>query len=364
MPEWRPKHECSSEQYLRLRSRIIMGICPVGNTVLLGIEPTFACNFHCNYCMHALPPSELQRTRGWKSLPMQWETFLLILEQMRDFPNRFKKVTFAGDGEPLINPQLPEMIQRVVESGRTEKTLVITNGSLLTPQMSNALLEAGLSELKISMQGLSAEKYREICGVDIDFEQLENNISYFYHHKRNTKLSLKIADTALAPGEETVYYDRFSGICDAISIEHIYPEFHSLDYAGKTKLFQGKNRFGFDYKSTHVCGEQFFKMNVLRSGEITFGCPDGVSFDGFNVHNITLSEAWNSKELRTFLYDHLTHRLERHPACINCTRWDYSVVPEDMLDGHEDAILARMNPKEWDFSSEMLREEIIQCGSN
>jgi MoaA/NifB/PqqE/SkfB family radical SAM enzyme len=222
-------------------------------------------------------------------------------------------------------------------------------------------LAAGLDELKISLQGLSSETYKQICGANIDFDEFYRNIRYFSDNRGECKLKVKIADTALKQGEEEQFYKLFGDLCDNVAIEHIYAEFHGVEYGGGVLPNSGKNRFGYDYRKTDVCGEQFFKMSVLRSGEITFGCPDGVTFEGFNVRDMTLHDAWNSRELRTFLYDHLTHRLDRHKPCTNCRRWDYSVVPEDMLDGHEQEILRRMPADEWDFSSQTLRKETIHC---
>ena len=257
---------------------------PLETPFLLIIEPTFACNFHCCYCMHSTTPKEIEKTRGYKSLPMDWETFLRTVEQAKAFPQKFKKITFAGLGEPLLYPRLPEMIKFVNENNICDKTLVISNGSLLTHELSDKLIASGLSELKISLQGLTSEKYKEVCGVAVDFDKLVENIRYFYEHRGNTKLKLKIADISLPKnnGKEQ-FYDIFGNICDNIAIEHIFSLFHDVDYDEYLLPNQGKNRFGFDLIPTNVCGDIFFRMSVLRDGSISFGCPDGVTYDGFNV---------------------------------------------------------------------------------
>lgn len=338
---------------------------PLETPFLLAIEPTFACNFRCGYCMHSAPPEELEKTRGYKSAPMEWETFLRTVEQAKKFPQKFKKVTFAGDGEPLLYPQLPEMIKYVNKNNICDKTLVISNGSLLTHKLSDKLIESGLSELKISLQGLDSAKYKEVCGANVDFDMLVENIRYFYEHRGNTKLRLKIADISLPQdsGEER-FYDLFGNICDYIAIEHIYSQFYGVNFDEHLLPAQGKNRFGYDFVPTKICGEIFFKMSVLRDGSITFGCPDGVTYSGFNVYDTTLFEAWNSKELRTLQYDHIIGRLDSHVGCSKCTRWDFSVTPSDMLDGHEEEMLSRMKKEEWDFSNEDLLSENIQCYGN
>lgn len=331
---------------------------PLDTPFQLCIEPTFICNFRCNYCMHALDRETLE-SRGFHFAPMSWETFEAILAQIKEFPSRIKKVCFTGFGEPTIDQRLPEMVQKVMETGKVDKTLIISNGSLLTPELSDKLISSGLSELKISLQGMSSDKYQKVCGVKLNFQEYLENICYFSEHRQNCILRLKIADVALEAGEEELFYNTFGDMCDFIAIEHIYPQFRGVN---KGMLPNGgKNRFGFPYTNKKVCSTLFFKLNVLQSGVITFGFPDGITYDGFNVNNMTLLQAWNSPERKRLLYDNLTGDMSAHKYCESCMRWSNSVTPNDDLDGHEADILQMLDLSQYNISRELLKRETILC---
>jgi hypothetical protein len=116
-----------------------------------------------------------------------------------------------------------------------------------------------------------------------------------------------------------------------------------VDYSGKLRESDEKTKYGFDYKRIRICSQAFFKLNVMNDGKIIFGYPDGLYFEGFDVHNTTLAKAWNSREYMTFLSDMLKGDYRRYPECENCLRYGQgAILPEDTLDGHEEDILARM----------------------
>ena len=323
------------------------------------IEPTFLCNFRCNYCMHAASKDELEK-HGFSFSSMSWDMFELILNQLTEFPRKIKKVTFSGFGEPLLDKRLPEMIRRIKEEDITEKILVISNGVLLTSELWTELVSAGLSEIKISIQGMSADKYKKICEATINFEEFLKMLTYAYKHRGNCIVRIKIADAALDVGEDKLFYEKFGSICDYIAIEHIYEQFKFVDYEGKLESGYKNNRFGYDFKPINVCSALFFKMNVLQDGRITFGYPDGVTFEGFSVGKKSLYDVWNSPERYVFLTDNLTGNYDNRKDCRSCTRWAYSVVPEDLLDGHEAEILTRMPPID---TRKYLRKPIVLCGN-
>ena len=309
--------------------------------------------------MHSASNDELIK-QGFKLSSMEWPLFEKLLDQLSQFPRPVKKVTFSGFGEPLLDARLPEMIRLINERGVAEKTLVISNGVLMTPELWTKLMVAGLSEIKISIQGMSAQKYKEICGADIDFEKFYHTLNYIYENKGKCIIRLKIADSALEAGEDALFYERFGGICDFIAIEHIYEQFSFVDYENKLQEEYKKNRFGYEFKPVKVCSALFFKLNVLQDGRITFGYPDGVTFDGFNANDTSVYDVWNSPERYKFLTDHLKGDYSSRKDCEVCTRWAYSVVPEDLIDGHEDEVLARMPAID---TGKTLKTPIILCGN-
>lgn len=76
-------------------------------------------------------------------------------------------VQFYFQGEPLLNPNLPQMIAEAHEAGLY--TIVSTNAQALTPELAESLVAAGLNRIIISMDGLTPETYNAYrIGGDIE----------------------------------------------------------------------------------------------------------------------------------------------------------------------------------------------------
>ena len=69
-------------------------------------------------------------------------------------------VFFGGFGEPLLHPKIAEMITRVKALGAPVE--LITNGAMLTRDLSQKLIRAGLDVLWVSLDGATPESYADI----------------------------------------------------------------------------------------------------------------------------------------------------------------------------------------------------------
>ncbi len=82
---------------------------------------------------------------------MPFERFKEVFDQVKPM-----RVTFAGDGEPTLCPDLFDMIKLVVSSGA--KAIVTSNGTL-GPQLVDQILDSGLSAMRISIDAATAPTY-------------------------------------------------------------------------------------------------------------------------------------------------------------------------------------------------------------
>jgi len=98
------------------------------------LEVTDVCNIHCEGCYR-------QRITGHKSLDEIKEE-VQIFKKWRNPDN----VSIAG-GEPLIHPQIFDIVAYIAENGI--KPIVLTNAMALTPEVLRELKKAGLSGFTI-----------------------------------------------------------------------------------------------------------------------------------------------------------------------------------------------------------------------
>lgn len=94
------------------------------------LEITDTCNIHCEGCYR-------QRMTGHKTLD-EIKTEIAFFRKWRNPDN----VSIAG-GEPLIHPQIVEIVAHIAESGL--KPIILTNAVALTPELLRELKKAGLA---------------------------------------------------------------------------------------------------------------------------------------------------------------------------------------------------------------------------
>ncbi|MCG7343596.1 GTP 3',8-cyclase MoaA [Sporosarcina sp. ACRSL] len=137
----------------------------------LRISVTDRCNFRCTYCM----PKEIFGD-DYVFLP---KSELLSFEEMERFARLFaslgvKKLRLTG-GEPLMRRDLPKLIAKLTKIQGIEDIGLTTNGVLLG-QYAQALYDAGLRRLNMSLDAMDPELFGKMNGRGIKPELILQNI--------------------------------------------------------------------------------------------------------------------------------------------------------------------------------------------
>jgi GTP 3',8-cyclase len=131
----------------------------------LRISVTDRCNFRCSYCM----PSEVFN-KDYAFLP---QTSLLSFEEITRLTKIFvahgvEKIRLTG-GEPLLRKHLEVLIEMlaklVTPEGKPLDITLTTNASLLAKK-AQALKDAGLQRVTVSLDGLDDATFRRMNDVD------------------------------------------------------------------------------------------------------------------------------------------------------------------------------------------------------
>jgi cyclic pyranopterin phosphate synthase len=122
----------------------------------LRISVTDRCNLRCTYCM----PEEVTFLD---------RSALLTFEEISHFvrvaaPLGVDKVRLTG-GEPLMRKDMPKLVAMIVEVPGIHDVGLTTNGLLLADQ-AQALYDAGLRRINVSLDCLDAERFRQITRRD------------------------------------------------------------------------------------------------------------------------------------------------------------------------------------------------------
>lgn len=306
-------------------------VLPLKIPFVVQIFPIYACNFKCEYCFHAVPKNERGFVSDWPVMKM--DLYKKCVDELALFDDQLKVLRFVGMGEPLLHKNIAEMIAYAELRNVALRTELLTNGSLLTKKMSEDLIAAGLSRMVISLQGLSAEKYRSISKVDIDLDTFIRNIEYFYSQKTDTHVYIKIVDLALDE-EDThqKFYDLFGDICDSIAVETAVPIMPGVDYDKVlNNAARDTTQFGLPVSDIQVCPQPFFTMQINPDGKVV-PCYQ-IEYPGImgDVNHQTMQEIWSGEVYNSFRRAMLCGRKQVNDICSRCNFIRYRLFPEDDL---------------------------------
>ena len=136
----------------------------------LRISVTDRCNFRCVYCM----PKEVFG-RGYRFMDRKE---LLTFEEIEQLTRAFvsvgvEKVRITG-GEPLLRRDLERLVEKLAAIDTLDLTLT-TNGALL-PQKAQALADAGLTRITVSLDSLDDATFRAMNDVDFPVARVLDGI--------------------------------------------------------------------------------------------------------------------------------------------------------------------------------------------
>ena len=136
----------------------------------LRISVTDRCNFRCVYCM----PKEVFG-RDYRFLERRE---LLTFEEIERLARAFvrqgvQKIRLTG-GEPLVRRDVERLVELLAAIDGVDLTLT-TNGSLL-PQKAQALRDAGLNRVTVSLDSLDDDVFRAMNDVDFPVAQVLEGI--------------------------------------------------------------------------------------------------------------------------------------------------------------------------------------------
>ena len=274
-------------------------------TVLM-VENTNHCNAECVMC----PRELLSRRRGFMEIGL----FEKIVREV-SARKRQPVLHLHGFGEPLLDPLLPERV-RLAKAHGIRRTYIVSNGSLLTPETSRKILDAGLDKMKISFYGTDEASYNATMRR-LDFQTTVRNIRDFLRirkemKRRRPRLILQYIP-AETNGDRTndfralwePWIDRRAGDCLNVASLH--------NYGGG----RGYNPMG--QKIVSVCYFPWTSMSVLWDGRVVTCCMDsnGVQVIG-DCNTQTVQEVWTGPVLTGVRNDFRKLRYDAYPTCRSC----------------------------------------------
>jgi len=282
---------------------------------IIDVELTSSCNFRCLMCPTG------NRSLKRPAVLMTDKTLLAIIDQCVEHDTALR---FIGWGEPTLHPVLVPALRQA----RGLLTHINTNGSKITPEFAFDLVEAGLSSIKFSFQGVDAESYEEMRQIRF-FEGMLKAIKVMRSARGDRALPYIAASTSITYETPKMVEDfraRLGPLVDRLSIGHTTFDFMDMSAVrlrpGQRAMLERLKGLSSDAKQhPSPCPEVFQKLSIQADGSVVLCCND---FDGTvnlgNVNAIPLSDLWRHPKIEAY-----RKRLVRDdydaPLCRDC--YDY-----------------------------------------
>lgn len=313
----------------------------------LYIETTNRCNLKCRTC-----PQYFGMPEDFADL-----TPPLVERILDQFPF-VRRVVLHGIGEPLLNKDLPHIIENVKRRGAY--ALFNTNGLLLRGRLVEPIVRCGLDELRVSVDSASPETYALVRGAD-GFDRIIENLRGLARLKRSIgistpKVSLWItglkSNVAELPalvrladeiGVREVYLQRlvYSGRGLAVRDEALFRQAADPELAAVRQAERLANELGIELKgsgeasaaemvagqgtdagSYRACRRPWSLMYVTANGNVLPCCIapfTGAHYDGMVLGNIfeeSAEKIWNGQRYQQWRQAMLSG--DPPEACAGC----------------------------------------------
>ena len=262
------------------------------------VEPTNRCNLKCQMCVQ----DKMARAKGYMELDLMKK----IIDEVSEFDPFFD---FCRQGEPLIHPQLVEMIEYAINKGLT-KTRLITNATLLRKNISARLIKSGLRKINISFNGYDRESYERIQ-KGAGFDRTLRNLFNF--------LKLKIEINSRTPHVEISMveyqnlkekFNQFFELFKKLPVERIRVS-KLINFFGSNEDKVLEENIKKEYKEWPSCKVPFRFFNINWNGDVS---PCIIDYDSKyivgNVSNCSVLEVWNNEKMKFFRDCHINKKFD------------------------------------------------------
>lgn len=323
--------------------------------VCLYLETTNRCNLLCTTCPRTYEQLEPEAD-------MSWDLFTSLIDQ---YPN-IARVVLHGIGEPMLVKDIAQRVKYLKDRG--VYVLFNTNGTLLNEVNGKALIDAGLDELRVSLDAAESDVYQMVRGKDF-FDKIVENVGRFTAMQRELNAPKPRVSLWLTGLRETVdQLPNFVRLAHQVGVYEVYlqrlvffddPMSDKSLARAESALFEHTTareealiheaedvakELGVMFSASgavdpgesikkqkddapwSLCRRPWSLMYITANGRVLPWCIAPFSMKGYGAFTLgdatqsTLKEIWNGSEYQRFREGLLTSAPP--PACTNCgLRW-------------------------------------------
>ena len=301
-------------------SRITKKPIQWGEPISLSIEPTTACNLGCPECPSGL--KMFSRPTG----NLDPKLFEKIIDQVHQ---KLIYLTFYFQGEPFINKQFLKMVKYA--SDKKIFTSTSTNAHFIDKKVAEEIIESGLDQLIISMDGTTQEvyeQYRVHGELDKVLQGTENIIAA---KKRLNSSTPKVIFQFLVVKHNEHQIDDLHHLANKMGVDEVALKTAQIyDYKNGSPLLPTDQKYSryklnangeYEIKSKlhNHCWRLWHSAVITWDGDIVPCCFDkDAKYQMGTLEKHTFQDIWHNDTYKGFRNSIIQSR-KNIDICQNCT---------------------------------------------
>ena len=215
-------------------------------------SPVGACNHRCKFCAVDYI--------GYQSKRLDLEIISPKLREMGQLG--VKSIMFAGEGEPLLHKQLPEMIEICTDSGID--TAITTNATVISDKFLDRALPH-VSWIKASVNAGSADTYADIHQTrNSDFPKVITNLQRLVERRNQQGHHCTLGAQSLLLPENRHEMADLARLCrDEIGLDYLVVKPYSQHLFSNTHTYEGTRYEDMDNLADELAAENRDGFNVI-----------------------------------------------------------------------------------------------------
>jgi radical SAM protein with 4Fe4S-binding SPASM domain len=286
----------------------------------LDVDTNYSCNLRCVMCPLGVPGRELP----YGARLLDKRLYARVIEE--GAARGLCAVRLGLTGEPLLRGDILDFVDIARRAGLVD-IMLITNGMLLTPEISRRLIEAGLTRLQVSIDAVTAPTYAKLRRGG-NFETVVRNVAGFLAARDEAGsdlplLRVSFVRTAVNNHELEAFEDFWQDRADYVSVQE-YADL--VDTPESAALIPSDRREMTDFR----CPDPWQRLALFVNGDVFGCCSDhGREYPWGNAFRDDIGHIWRSKAAETLRGLQQRGEWYRHPACRACGLASVARLPNE-----------------------------------
>ncbi len=278
------------------------------------LEVTNICNLQCRFCHFHGEDAQIRRKLGCMA-PEVWEKLLREIRQW----DRPCTILTHGAGEPLLYPHLEALLTALKDIPKVH-TGFMSNGMLLTPEISKMLVALQINSLALSIDGVLPETH-DYFRKNANLKLIEENVNHLIAEKKRTgsplpSLTFNMVGYPDIFEQEDAYVKKWLPHADSVMISKFRP-------VGSRKLWDDADAPPF-----MPCPLLYSQAVISIEGDVGLCCEDiNLDVPVGNLLKDDLFSLYNtSSVLNRYRNAHGKKDIARLKLCSDCHVWGSHII--------------------------------------